>query len=375
MFVNYFNTFSSIWSLTFFFVIFYLIFVFTTTLYITSNAKDFSLTTSFNNSTKFTYVPGLNLVLLVYSPIFLIFLLNLSWSSFSLMSWFGSLIWTSLQHKIMYFMLSAFSLLWLSYVISFYYSSSEIYDYTIVTYSFFLWLCFIFLSNNIITFIFLIEILSTLIMLLIITSTFSSAYFYNNLNLTQHNYFTQTLPTSYLNTIVFFFWISLVSSLTLFVFLTIFYLQFFTFDWNTTELVFYYIISLSNIKSIFTISLNWLLLIFCIFLKCGLVPFYIWKPIFFKGMPFHALLFYTTFFYFFLFYFFIYFFLFYLNELFYYNLFINIIILLVGLIVLLFIICESVYVKAFIAISSILNTLFVFLALNSYSVVDLIFFI
>ena len=205
MFVNYFNTFSSIWSLTFFFVIFYLIFVFTTTLYITSNAKDFSLTTSFNNSTKFTYVPGLNLVLLVYSPIFLIFLLNLSWSSFSLMSWFGSLIWTSLQHKIMYLMLSAFSLLWLSYVISFYYSSSEIYDYTIVTYSFFLWLCFIFLSNNIITFIFLIEILSTLIMLMIITSTFSSAYFYNNLNLTQHNYFTQTLPTSYLNTIVFFF--------------------------------------------------------------------------------------------------------------------------------------------------------------------------
>lgn len=375
MFVNYFNTFSSIWSLTFFFLIFYIIFIFTITLYVTSSSKDFSSVTSFNNSNNFTYVPGLHLFLLILSPIALIFLLNLSWSSISIMSWFGSLVWTSLQHKIFYLILISFSFIWSSYAISFYYSSSEIYDYTIVTYSFFIWLFLIFLSNNIITFIFLIEILSTLIMLLIITSTFSSSYFYNNLNLTRHNYFSQTLPTSYLNTIIFFFWISLVSSLTLFVFLTLFYLQFFTFDWNTTESIFYYIVSISNIKNIFTISLNWLLLIFCIFLKCGLVPFYIWKPTFFKGMPFHSLLFYTTFFYFFIFYFFIYFFLFYLNEVFYFNLFINIIVLMLGLIVLLFIICESFYVKAFIAISSIINTLFVFIALNSYSIVDFIFLI
>ena len=291
------------------------------------------------------------------------------------MTWFGSLLWTSLQYKLLYVMLLSFSLIWYSYSISFFYSSSEVYDYTIVTYSFFLWLFFIFLSNNTITFIFLVEILSTLIMLLIITSTFSSAYFYNNVNLTRHNYFSQTLPTSYLNTIIFYFWISLVSSLTLFVLLTLFYLHFFTFDWNTTEFIFYYVVSVSNIKNIFTISLNWLLLIFCIFLKCGLVPFYIWKPTFFKGMSFHSLLFYTTFFYFFLFYFFIYFFLFYLNELFYYNLFINILILSMGLVVLLFIICESFYLKAFIAISSILNTLFVFLSLNSYSVVDSLFLI
>lgn len=375
MFVNYFNTFSSIWSLTFFLLIFYIVLVFTITLYITSNIKDFSLTTSFNNSNKFTYVPGTNLTLLIYTPMLIILLINLSWSSFSIMAWFGSLLWTSLQYKLLYVMLLSFSLIWYSYSISFFYSSSEVYDYTIVTYSFFLWLFFIFLSNNTITFIFLVEILSTLIMLLIITSTFSSAYFYNNVNLTRHNYFSQTLPTSYLNTIIFYFWISLISSLTLFVLLTLFYLHFFTFDWNTTEFIFYYVVSVSNIKNIFTISLNWLLLIFCIFLKCGLVPFYIWKPTFFKGMSFHSLLFYTTFFYFFLFYFFIYFFLFYLNEVFYYNLFINILILSMGLVVLLFIICESFYLKAFIAISSILNTLFVFLSLNSYSVVDSLFLI
>lgn len=375
MFVNYFNTFSSIWSLTFFLLTFYVILVFTVTLYLTSNVKEFSFSTSLSNSNKFTYTPGTNLTLLIYTPVLIIFLLNLSWSSFSLMAWFGSLLWTSLQYKILYLILLCFSLVWFSYSISFFYSSTEVYDYTIVTYSFLLWLFLIFLSNNTITFVFLVEILSTLVMLLIITSTFSSAYFYNNSNLSRYSYFSQTLPTSYLNTIIFYFWISLVSSLTLFVLLTLFYLHFFTFDWNTTEFIFYYVVSVSNIKNIFAISLNWLLLLFCIFLKCGLVPFYIWKPTFFKGMSFHSLLFYTTFFYFFLFYFFIYFFLFYLNELFYYNLFINILILSIGLIVLLFIICESFYLKAFIAISSILNTLFVFLSLNSYSIMDSLFLI
>jgi hypothetical protein len=373
LFVNYFNTFSSIWSLNFFFLFFYITLIFTITLYILSNSNEFTSVNSFKNVLKFTYLPGLNLSFIVFTPLLLILLVNLSWSSCSLMSWFGSLLWSTLQHKIIYLMLSSFSLIWLAYLISFYYSSSEVYDYTIVTYSFWLWLFFIFLSNNLITFIFLIEILSTLIMLLVITSTFSSSYFYNNLNLTRHSYFSQTLPTSYLNTIVFFFWTSLVSSLTLFVFLTLFYLQFFTFEWNTAEVIFNYLISMSNLKGVFTISLNWLLLVFCIFLKCGVVPFYIWKPMFFKGMSLHTLLFYTTFFYFFLFYFFIYFFLFYLNEIFYYNLFINLFILLLGLLILLFILCESFYLKAFIAMSSILNTLFVFLALNSYSMVDTLF--
>ena len=212
-------------------------------------------------------------------------------------------------------------------------------------------------------------------MLLIITSTFSSTYFYNLLNLTKHSYFSQTLPTSYLNTVIFFFWVSLASSLTLFVFLTLFYLKFFTFDWNTVEVVFYYVLAVSDFKNIFNISLTWLFIIFCIFLKCGLVPFYIWKPTFFKGMPLHTLLFYIVFFYFFIFLFFIYFFLFYMNELFYFNLFINILTLMVGLLILLFILCESFYIKAFLAMSSILNTLIVFLALNSYSIVDFFFFL
>lgn len=289
------------------------------------------------------------------------------------MVWFGHLIFSSFQLKITYLVTFTFTLIWIAYASSFYYSSQEVFDYTIVTYSFFMWTVFLFYSNNIFTVIFFIEILSTLITLLLITSVFSSTYFYNNLSLTNHSYFNQSTPFSFLQTLMFFFWISLVSSLNLFLFLTVFYLKFLTFDWFTLEAIFYYVVSISNLKSIFLTSLVWFSFLFCIFLKCGLVPFYFWKPIFFKGIPLHALFFYIVFFYFFIFYFFIYFLLIYLSELFYFNIFINLVMLTTGLVFLVFIICESYYIKSFLAMSSILNTLLVFLSMSSSSIIDYTF--
>lgn len=374
-FTNLFLTTSNIWSLTYFILIFYLVLIFSSIIYLVSNIKEFTNYNSFSNLTFFNIIPGLDLILFVLTPVLIINTLTYSWVSSDLLTWFGHLVLTSLQLKTTYYISFFFLIIWLVYLISFYYTSQEIYDYTIVLYSFFLWVFFLFYVNNILTFIFFIEILSTLIMLMIITSVFSSAYFYNNLNLNHHSYFNQTLPTSFLQTIMFFFWISLVSSLTLFVFLTLFYLYFYTFDWFSLEIVFFYVISVSNIKTTFSILLVWSTFIFCIFLKCGLVPFYFWKPIFFKGIPLHSLFFYVVFFYFFLFSFFIYFFLIYLNEIFYFNILVNISLLILGLFLLIFIICESFYIKAFLAMSSILNTLLVFLALNSYSIVDYIFFL
>ena len=370
---NYFTTYASIWSLTYFFLLFYIILIFSGMLYLVSNVKEFTQYNAFSNSTFFSYVPGLDLVLFITTPIYLFFLLNCAWTSADLTSWFGHLVITAFQVKVSYYVLVVFLFIWLAYLSTFYYTSQEVYDYTIVSYSFFLWMFLLFYANNMLTVIFFIEIISTLIMLLIITSVFSSSYFYNNLNLEKHTYFGQTTPVSFLQTIIFFFWISLISSLNLFLFLTLFYLKFFSFDWYTVEFVFFYVVSVCDLKAIFTISLTWLVFIFCIFLKCGLVPFYFWKPLFFKGIPFHALFFYIVFFYFFIFYFFTYFFVIYLNELFYFNIFMNIILLMFGLVILIFILCESYYIKAFLAMSSILNTLFVFLALNSYSLVDYVF--
>jgi hypothetical protein len=342
-------------------------------LYLVSNVKDFTQYNAFSNSTFFSLTSGLELVLFITTPLYLYMLLSFSWTSGELTSWFGHLLVTSFQLRISNYVVYVFFFVWLAYLSTLYYTSQEVYDYTIVSYSFFLWMLLLFYSNNMLTVIFFIEILSTLIMLLIVTSVFSSAYFYNNLNLEHHNYFGQTTPVAFLQTIIFFFWISLVSSLNLFLFLTLFYLKFFSFDWYTVEFVFFYIVSVCDFKAMMVIALTWFVFLFCIFLKCGLVPFYFWKPLFFKGIPFHALFFYIVFFYFFLFNFFTYFFVIYLHELFYFNLFINIMLLVSGLVMLVFILCESYYIKAFLAMSSILNTLFVFIALNSYAIVDYTF--
>lgn len=364
---------ASMWSLVYFFLFFYTLLIFSAILYLVSNIREFTNYTAFPNSTLFTYIPGLDILSILVTPLLVVFFINFSWTSPVLTVWFGHLIFSSFQLKVTYLVTWTFLFVWVSYASSFYYSSQEIFDYTIVTYSFFLWMTFLFYSNNIFTVIFFIEILSALITLLLITSVFSSTYFYNNLSLTSHSYFNQSTPFSFLQTLMFFFWISLVASLNLFVFLTLFYLKFLTFDWFTLEAVFSYVVAVSDLKSIFFTSLTWFSFLFCIFLKCGLVPFYFWKPIFFKGIPLHALFFYIVFFYFFIFYFFIYFFLVYLNELFYFNLFINLVMLTCGLIFLVFIICESYYIKSFLAMSSILNTLFIFLAMSGSSVSDYLF--
>ena len=318
---------------------------------------------------------GFDLYWLLLTPILLFVLINFSWSSYSISAWFGNLIFTSFQYKISFLVIFIFYLILTVYSTSFYFSSKEIYDYIITCFNFFFWILFLFTSNTIFTVIFFIEILSTLIFLLLITSTFSTTYFYNNLNLNLHNYFNNTTPFFFVQMLMYFFWISLISSLNLFFFLILFYIKFLTFDWFLFEFIFFYIINLSQIKDVFFIILVWFNLLFSIFLKCGLVPFYFWKPVFFKGIPMHALFFYIVFFYFFIFLFFIYFFLIYVNEIFYFFIGINICLLIVGFFILLFILCEAYYIKAFLAMSSIVNTLFVFLALNGTSITDFFFFL
>ena len=349
--ISFILTYNSVWSLFHFMLSLYYIFIFTAILYLISNIKDFTNYTIFKNSSNFQLISGLEIFSLLLTPICLLILVNYSWTSPMLTAWFGHLLFGGLQFKINYLITLLFCVIWVVYASSFYYSSQEVYDFTIILYSFLIWTIFLFYSNNIFTVIFFIEVLSGLITLVLITSCFSSTYFYNNLNLNVHSYFTQSTPFAFLQTLMFFFWISLISSLNLFLFLIIFYLKFLTFDWFTIEAIFYFIISVSDLKSLFFISLTWFNFLFCIFLKCGLVPFFFWKPTFFKGITLHALFFYVAFFYFFLFQFFIYFLLIYLNELFYFNIFVNLILIMIGLIILVVII-KLKYTKRKIKIGS-----------------------
>jgi hypothetical protein len=250
-----------------------------------------SLSCPFHPNPRSLAIPPtfLDLTVLFVAPGLLLYLLNFSWISPALTAWFGHLLFTQFQLRVLYLLLGVFVLLWMGYLSTFYYTSQEVYDFTIVLYSFFVWMVFLFYSNNLFTVIFFIEVLSTAISLTIITSVFSSTYFYNNLDLSNHSYFQHSTPFSFLQTLIFFFWISLISSLGLFVFLSLLYLNLLTFDWYTLEYTFYYYTLLGTASTFVTLSLVWLSFLFCLFLKCGLVPFFFWKPIFFKGIPLQAL--------------------------------------------------------------------------------------
>ena len=365
-------SYSILWSFCYFWCIFYVFGVFITLTYLISNVKTFFNYTRTAASSQFTYLTGFDLYWFLLTPITILFLLNFSWVSPSISGWFGHVMFTSMQYKMTYLLTTFFLMVWTLMCSSLHFSSKDVYDFMAVTYSMFVWLVFLFYSNNLFTLIFFIEVLSTLIMLLIVTSTFSNAYFYNNLNLTSHNFFTITTPLAYLNSIIFFFWVSLIGSLNLFFFLILFFIKFLSFDWFVIELVFSYVTSTGLSYDILFNVAVWFNIVFCIFLKCGLPPFFFWKPTFFKGLPIHTLFFYVFFFYFFIFTFFIFFFLNYFSDLFYFNSSVLISILFIGLLLLTCILCESYYLKVFIAMSSILNSLFIFLILASVSTVDLV---
>ena len=364
---------SSIWALFYFSHLLYLIFVFSTVLYVLPNLATFSGANNFAKSSSFFSQDGLDLFKLTVSPLFLIFLLHITWSGPSLTAWFGHIIFSQYKFKITYLLFSFFLTYLLSFLMTTHYSATNVYDYTLTTFNFFLWLWLTFFSNNLFTFIFFLELLSASVTLLLVTSTFSSMHFYNSSSYSRHNYFQISTPTALLQTLMFFFWITLVASLLLFLFLITFYFKFLTFDWNLVDSVFSYLIATTSIKGLFTLSFSWLLLLICVLIKCGIVPFYLWKPVFFKGMTLLSLFFYVYVYYFSIFFFFTYVLFFYLNELFFTNLYIVIGLAIIAVLGLSLILFESFYIKSFLALSSILNSVLVLFALCSYHSSDFMF--
>lgn len=136
---------SSIWSLTYFALFCYNLIIFLIILYLISNIKDFiNYNAAYNNMT-FVYTSGLDILWFIYTPVLLVIVINFSWSGPLLTSWFGHLLFSSFQLKMTYFIAIVFILICTAYSTAFYYSSQEVYDYTIIVYSFFFELfdCFI----------------------------------------------------------------------------------------------------------------------------------------------------------------------------------------------------------------------------------------
>ena len=359
----FFITFGKLWSLTIFFYIIYIILIFSIIIYLLPIYQNNSVYNNFNKKTFFTFVSAINIFWVISAILIQIFFINLLWSSSIFVVWFGHLIITNFQFKILYFQLLLFYFYILFYTTVVYFTSRELYDNLIVNFQFLYWLILIFYTNTLFSMVFVIEVLSILILLFIISSTFSSVFFYNNLN-NNYGHLNQFLiPTTFIQTILYIYWISLVTSLLLFLFLILFYYKLYSFDYYLIEYIFLFFLKITSFYEIFSLGIIWMFFITLFFIKCGLAPFFFWKPAFFKGIPLLTLSFYIYYYYFFMFVYVLYLMLIYLSEIFYFYILIFWIFILIGLIVLCCILCETYYLKSFLAVSSILNSLLMFLTL------------
>ena len=311
--------FVSLWSFCYFVHSLYLVFLISTVLYLLPQLPNFTSANNFQSPSFFTSVEGVDLLRITLTPILLLSIYHFSWSGPTLTAWFGHLIFAAFQFKVTYLVFASFLLFLTGALTILYFSSTLVYDFLITTVSFFFWLWMIFFTNNLFTFIFFLELLSSLVTLLLVTSTFSSNHFYNNQSYSKHVYFHSSTPTAFLQTLMFFFWITLIASLTLFIFLTAFYSKFLTFDWCLVDSLLWFLVTTSSNYSLAELSFVWLLILLCILIKCGIAPLYLWKPSFFRGMNLVSLFFYINVYYFSLFFFFLYVLFFYLNELFFFK--------------------------------------------------------
>ena len=364
---------NSVWSLTYFSYVVYTFFLISALLYTLSNLPAYVAINNFSSATPFISYNGTDFLKLVLTPVFFILLVHVTWAGPSLTAWFGHIIFSNFQFKLTY-VLYLFFLSYIIVLLSTHHASSlNFFDFIATVLNFFMWVWILSFSSNIFTFIFFLELLSAVVTLLLVTSTFSSYHFYNNISFTHHSYFQITTPTAYLQTLMFFFWITLFASLALFLFLITFYLKFFTFDFSLISSVFTFLVVNSSLKSLVSISVTWFMFLIAISIKCGLLPFYLWKPSFFKGMTMISLFFYIYIYYFTVLFMFLYVVGNYFHELFTFYLSFTLVLVIVATIGLVSIVFESFYFKAFLALSSIFNSTLLLYALCGFQTIDLLF--
>lgn len=360
---------TTAWTLGYFTPFFYLITVASLTSLTLPALVDF-VPASSARYTQSPILKGRELLMFAGLPLIYFTLLNWTWVGPTTTLWFNHLLFTGTHLKLNLILTSFFALTLLLIIPNTVFVSQENYDYFAIWYNCFFWITLLYLVNNLFTLIFFLEVLATLVNLLLISSTFGTTTFYNNLNLHQHAYFQPTTPFAFLQTLITYFWISLMAALNLFLFLLLTYLRFFSFEWSLLEAFFTHILLNASLKSLFVGGVLWVNFLGALFLKAGIVPFFFWKPSFFKGMPLPTLAFYVTVYYFWLLLFFFLFLSLFISDVFHFYTALTLTFLFVGLFFLVGLVFESLYLKTFFAISSTLNTLLTLLALTSLSFVD-----
>lgn len=285
--------------------------------------------------------------------IFLIFTITVLYTNLSINIFYSHIVFTSNAKFFFYFIIFYFfisNIFLIIFVNKNFINSIELGSILIFL---LLWTLFIFLINNFFSFIFIIELMSLsafLILILFFNPNSSYNFFFKNSNSREN-------IIIFFNAFLYIFWISFLSIINLFLFIYLLLksansVDFFLIDFifllntiNNTQLTFFY-----NFYIFFIFN-------FSFFLKLGLVPFFIWKPYFFKSLPYKFIYIYVTIVFFFLFIFFI-------NLLissfsyFIINYFLlYIVFFFLSFFMIFFVIFNNYNIKIFIATSSILNSI------------------
>lgn len=195
---------THIWSLAFFFCIFYL-----TTIFLLAASTIplvFSFTDrNFKNTINYVHITAWSMYKFMSTPIMIMFLLTFSWVSLTVNMWFGQIVMSTMQRNLTLLCVSSFGLVYYIYNTNIIYNTKDVYDFIITLFNTLIWTFLLFYSNNLFVVIFFIEILTGLTTLILITSAFSSTYNYQVWNFSKSLYFNSILPKSTLDTLIFFF--------------------------------------------------------------------------------------------------------------------------------------------------------------------------
>lgn len=366
---------SLTWQLLIFFTTLYSLLIITFLCYVLPicTTSIFNTTLNITKNSYYAYLSGNNLLKLFITPILLIIFVNILWTNFQLMPWFAHITINMFQIYSTFWILFFFTSITILLLTKLNVLTFTNSDYLLTIYQFLFWMWLLYASNNLLTFIFLIEIIGVLVTLLVTTSTFSLTNVENVFKKNSTSYFNDNLPTTFLISLLFFFWISLISSITLFIFISFFFVKIPTFEWGTIESLTLYLLTITNVKTSFSLNSSWLIFITCLLLKCGIFPFFAWKPSFFKGISIMSIIFYVYFYFTLLLILLIEVLLNLTHELFYSTISPLTILLLCGTLIFSTTLLNTHYVKTFIAFSSILNTALILHALLAFTFVDTYF--
>jgi hypothetical protein len=359
-------TVAQLWTLTVFTQLTYTIFLASTLVYTLPVISQWRERAGFRRSTKvFEFVSPISLLwvkLLLLTPLAI---LNGLWVMPATTAWFGHIAVSSFSWKMYFIVLCTYSFITVARAYTLYLSGRGVYDSFLANLQFLYWTVLLFFVNTLYAALFILEVLSALVFVLVIASTYSTSYAYRNTNLSFGHTFHLNTPHTHLQSLLYYFWVSMLAALSLFLTCLYLHLKLLTTDWFLLETVLHYTLVLGSAHEILSGGFVLFLLLVCLFIKCGIVPLFYWKPTFFRGLSYDALFFYVTFFYLFVFLFTIHLLTAQMVDVITYYPAVLLLLILAGMVTLLFILCEAYYIKPFLAMSSTLNSLLVLMAVAS----------